>query len=236
MIRYFVPLVVPIIGPIIGLLLWEGDAAAADWKVIPHVLEAHVSAIANQNFGAGPGKIEKDLLPAVSSLPQTLHAAASDQGGGDRSASGEVQLRADAGQIQFKGSLHAVDSNLNDFLAPVATIRGGIVLDLKVLLPEGKQSEKMKVSFRLDGEGPPALVGPGEGKPLPENIGFHLWLNDESLLQSSDLLSGVERGVSLTIHPGDVLTLLFQSEFTVFSSGDGDLLATLRYAFSESAE
>ena len=231
MIRYLFALIGPLLGPLLGLVQWEADAAAADWKVVPHVLEAHVSAIANQNFGSGQGKENKDLLPAVSSLPQTLQTAASDRDGDDRSASGEAELRAENGLIRFKGVLHAVDSNLNDFLAPVATIKGGIVL-----LPEGKQSKKLKVSFRLNNEGPPSLVGAGEGKPLPENIVFHIWLNDDSLLQSSDLLAGVDRDISLSVHPGDVLTLLFQTEFTVFSTGEANLVSSLQYAFSEAGD
>ena len=90
---------------------------------------------------------------------------------------------------------------------------------------------EVKGVFRLTNEGPPSLAGMGEGKPAPENISVQIRLNDKPLLRSEDLPGGIEKEVSLTLRSGDVLTLVLQAEFSIFSSGQADPVSTLRYAF-----
>ncbi len=203
-------------------------AEAADWNVVPQIRSASVTASANQSFGAGPEKVEKKVLPELSSLPLALEANASDQSGKERSAKGEIRLEMEKGIVRFRGKVEATDANPGDFLAPIASAKGTVTVDMKVLLPDRSQQVKAKV--RVAGEGPASLIGQ-EGKPLPSNVIVQVWLNEEALLQPEDFVLGADKEIPLPLRHGDVLTLLFQSDFSVFSSGQADLTATLSYTF-----
>lgn len=203
-------------------------AEAADWIIVHQIRSATVTASANQSFGAGPDKVEKKALPENASLPLTLEATASDQSGKERSAKGEIRLEMDKGTTRFRGKIEAADANPSDFLAPVASAKGTVTVDLKVMLPDPSQQVKAKV--RVSGEGPAPLMGQ-EGKPLPTNIILQAWLNEEPLFQPEDFVWGAEKEIPSPLRHGDVLTLLFQSEFSLFSSGQADLAPTLTYTF-----
>ena len=207
------------------------EAGGADWKIVPELQSGHVVAAANQSFGVGGGKSQKTPLPEGASFPEFLEASASDEKGDERSARSEIRLEMENGLLRLKGKLQAIDSNPNDFLAPLATGKGAVVLDLKVLLPPDKKSVEVKGFFRLTNEGPPSLAGMGEGKPAPENISVQIRLNDKPLLKSEDLPAGIEKEVALTLRNGDVLTLVLQAEFSIFSSGQAEPVSTLRYGF-----
>ena len=213
---------------IFSLLIPITTAEGADWIIVHQIRTATVTASANQSFGAGPDKVEKKVLPEGASLPLTLDASASDQSGKERSAKGEIRLEMDKGTIRFKGKIEATDSNPSDFLAPVASAKGTVTVDLKVMLPD--PSQQLKAKLRVSGEGPAPLMGQ-EGKPLPTNIILQAWLNEEPLLQPEDFLWGAEKEIPSPLRHGDVLTLLFQSEFSLFSSGLADLSPTLTYTF-----
>lgn len=209
-------------------LLQAVAVEAADWNVVPQIRSANVTASVNQSFGAGPDKVEKKVLPEESSLPLTLQANASDQSGNDRSAKGEIRLEMDKGTVRFKAKIEATDANPSDFLAPIASTKGTVTVDLRVLLPDPSQQLKAKV--RVNGEGPASLIGQ-EGKPLPTNVVLQAWLNEEPLLQPEDFLWGAEKELPSPLRHGDVLTLRFQSDFTLFSSGQVDLVSALTYTF-----
>lgn len=213
---------------VVFLFLRFAAVEAADFNVAPQIRSGSVTASANQSFGAGPEKVEKKVLPDLSSMPLTLEATVSDQSGKDRSAKGEIRLEMDKGIFRFKGKVEAADANPADFLAPLASAKGTVTVDLKVLLPDPSQQVKAKV--RVAGEGPASLIGQ-EGKPLPSNVVVQVWLNEEALLQPEDFVLGVDKEIPLPLRHGDVLTLLFQSDFSLFSSGQADLTSTLNYTF-----
>jgi hypothetical protein len=210
------------------LFLRMVSVEAADWNVVPQIRSANVTAAANQSFGAGPEKVEKKTLPEGSSLPLTLQANISDQSGKDRSAKGEIRLELEKGIARFKAKIEATDLNPSDFMAPIASAKGTVTMDLKVLLPD--PSGQIKAKVRVSGEGPASLIGQ-EGKPLPTNVILQMWLNEEPLLQPEDFLWGAEKEIPSPLRHGDVLTLLFQSDFSLFSSGQADLVSTLNYIF-----
>jgi hypothetical protein len=213
---------------ILSFFVQMTTAEAADWIIVHQIRSATVTASANQSFGAGPDKVEKKILPEGSSLPLALEASASDQAGKDRSAKGEIRLEMDKGTTRFKGKIEAADSNPSDFLAPVASAKGTVTVDLKVMLPD--PSHQVKAKVRISGEGPAPLMGQ-DGKPLPTNVVLQVWLNEEPLLQPEDFLWGAEKEIPSPLRHGDVLTVLFQSEFSLFSSGQADLAPTLTYTF-----
>ncbi|MBI3804426.1 MAG: hypothetical protein HY282_11765 [Nitrospirae bacterium] len=205
-------------------------AEAADWKAIPILKSGMVSATANQNFGRSPGKTEKTALPDFASFPQTLQAASTDQAGTDRSAKAEMRLEMEPGAIRFRGKLETTDAVPTDFLAPVASMQGAVVVDLKIMLPN--ETGTLKGSFRVSAEGPAAIIPPGEKNPLPDSIIAKVFVNDELVLNSVDFVSGVDKEIP-PLHHGDIVTLLFQEDFSMFSSGQADLLSTFRYTFSQ---
>lgn len=205
-------------------------AEAADWKAIPILKSGMVSATANQNFGRSPGKTEKTTLPDFASFPQTLQAVSADQAGEDRSAKAQMHLEMETGVLRFRGRLESADKIPTDFLAPVASIQGLVVVDLKIMLPN--QTGTLKGAFRLGAEGPPAIIPPGEKIPLPDSIIAKVFVNDELVLNSTDFLAGVDKEIP-PLHHGDVVTLLFQEDFSMFSTGQADLISTLRYSFSQ---
>ncbi|TAK06128.1 MAG: hypothetical protein EPO39_09645 [Candidatus Manganitrophaceae bacterium] len=218
-------------------------AEAADWKVIPRPRSAMVSATANQNFSAGPGKTEKSVLPDFASLPQALQASSSDQAGPDRSAQGEARLEMENGVVRFKGKLETTDSAPNDFLAPIASIKGMAAIDLKVLL--SNPSGTIKGSVRVSHEASPLLapsregggVGEGDGErkrkenELPETITVKVFVNDELVINSTDFSLGVEKEIPVPLHHDDSVTLLIQEEFNMIASGKGELVSTVQYTF-----
>ena len=123
------------------------EAGGADWKIIPELQSGYVLAAADQSFGDGGGKSQKISLPESASFPEFLEASASDEKGDERSARSEIRLEMENGLLRLKGKLQAIDSNPNDFLAPLATGKGAVVLDLKVLTPPEKNRWRSKGSF-----------------------------------------------------------------------------------------
>ena len=222
------------------------DAAeAADWKVIARPRTAMVSATANQNFSGGPGKTEKMVLPDFASLPQTLQASSTDQAGADRSAKGEVRLEMENGVVRFKGKLETSDSAPNDFLAPVASIKGMAAIDMKVMIPN--PSGTIKGAVRVTHESSPLLAPPraeggvaeGDGErkrrenELPDTITVKVFVNDELVINSTDFLLGVDKEIPVPLHNEDSVSLLIQEDFSMFASGKGDLLSTVQYTFTQ---
>lgn len=220
MIRYHLSMVIIMVG-------WVNTLQAADRILAPQIRSATVSAVANQSFGGASEKAEKASVPDFASFPQMIQARTSDQMGDERRAKADIRLEMETGLLRFKGRLEASDSNPNDFLAPIASIKGAVTLDLKVLLSD--KSETAKVSLRAAGEGPPALIGTQEGKPLPANIMLQVWLNEELILDSTQVLLGVEKSVPAALRHGDMLTVTFQSDFSIFSTGQADVVSTLFY-------
>lgn len=204
---------------------------AADFTIAPHIRSAVASASANQSFGKGPEKAEKTNAPDFSSFPQTLQARASDQMGNERSAKGEIHLEMDKGLVKIKGKLEATDSNPSDFLAPLASVKGVATIDLKVVLAD--PSKTVKAKFRVSGEGPSSFIGAKEGDPLPSNITLQVLLNEEMILAPEQISLGAEKSLPSALHHGDVLTFIFQSDFSIFSAGQADVSAMLSYTFSQ---
>ncbi len=220
-------------------------AEAADWKVIPHLQSGSVSATANQNFGGGTGKTQNAVLPDFASLPQVLQASSSDQAGEDRSAKGEIRLEMENGVVRLKGKLETTDKALNDFLAPVASIKGAVTLDLKVMLPN--QTGTLKGVFRVTHEASALLapsregggVAEGDGErrrkenELPDAITVKVFVNDELVINSTDFLLGIDKEIPVPLHHGDVVTLLVQEDFSMFASGQAEFLSTFQYTFTQ---
>lgn len=208
-------------------------AAAADWKVIPQPRLGMVSATANHNFSGGAEKTEKTVLPEFASLPQLLQASRSDQAGTDRSAKAEARLEIENGIIRFKGKLETTDKVPTDFLAPVASMKGMVTLDLKVLLPN--PSGTIKGTVRVTHNAPESMIAAGTEevqKGLPENIIAKVFVNDELVLSSIDLTVGVEKGIPVPLHHEDIVTVFVQEEFSMIASGQVDLLSTVEYNFT----
>jgi hypothetical protein len=205
-----------------------GSAEAAEWNVVTHVQSAMVTATANQRFGGGPDKMEKKTFEDPSA--QVLEAKASDESGAERSAKGEIRLEMEKGIIRFKGKVETTDSNPGDFLAPVTSAKGTVKVDLKVSLPNPSQS--LRATFRLNSQGPASLSGE-EGKALPANIVVQIWRTEETILQPEDFRLGIEKEISPPLQHGEVLTFLFQTDFTLFSSGQANVVSTLTYTFSQ---
>lgn len=208
-------------------------AEAADWKVIPQPKLGMVSATANQNFSGGAEKTEKATLPDFASLPQVLQAASSDQVGADRSAKAEARLEIENGVIRFKGNLETTDKVPTDFLAPVASMKGAVTLDLKVMLPN--PSGTIKGSIRVTHNAPESMIAAGTEevqKGLPENIIAKVFVNDELVLNSTDLTAGVKRDIPVPLRHEDIVTIFVQEEFSMIASGKVDLLSTIEYEFT----
>ncbi len=205
-------------------------AEAADFKVIPQPKLGMVSATANQNFSGGAEKTERTTLPDFASLPQVLQAASSDQAGADRSAKAEARLEMENGVIRFKGKLETADKMPTDFLAPVASIKGAVTLDLKVLLPD--TAGTIKGTVRITHNAPDSMIAEGTEKGFPENIIAKVFVNDEIVLNSTDFVVGIDKEIPVPLHHEDVVTIFVQEEFSMIASGDVDLLSTVQYAFT----
>lgn len=206
---------------------------AADFKIIPQPKLGMVSATANHHFSGGAEKTEKSTLPEFASLPQVLQASSSDQAGTDRSAKGEIRLEMESGVLRFKGKLETTDKVPTDFLAPVASIKGAVTLDLKVLLPN--PSGTIKGAIRITHNAPESIIAAGTEevqKGLPENIIMKVFINDELVLNSTDFTAGVEKQIPVPLHHEDVVTVLVQEEFSMIASGQVDLLSTVQYSFT----
>jgi hypothetical protein len=204
-------------------------AEAADFKVIPQPKLGMVSATANHHFSGGAEKTEKTVLPEFASLPQVLQVSSSDQAGADRSAKAEARLEIESGVIRFKGKLETTDKVPTDFLAPVASIKGMITLDLKVLLPN--PSGAIKGTVRITHNAPESMIAAGTEKGFPENIIAKVFVNDEIVLNSTDFTVGVEKEIPVPLHHEDIVTILVQEEFSMIASGQVDLLSTVQYNF-----
>lgn len=209
------------------------SAGAADWKVIPQPKLGMVSATANQNFSGGAEKTEKMTLPEFASIPQVLQAGSSDQEGTDRTAKAEARLEIENGVIRFKGKLETTDKVPTDFLAPVASMKGAVTLDLKVMLPH--PSGTIKGMIRVTHNAPESMIAAGTEevqKGLPENIIAKVFVNDELVLNSTDLTAGVEKEIPVPLRHEDIVTLFVQEEFSMIASGQVDLLSTIEYRFT----
>jgi len=203
---------------------------AAEWKVIPQPKLGMVSATANHHFSGGAGKTERADLPEFSSLPQVLQAASTDQAGTDRAAKAEARLEMESGVIRFKGKLETADKIPTDFLAPVASIKGAVTLDLKVLLPN--PSGKIKGTIRITHNAPESMIASGTEQSFPENIIAKVFVNDEIVLNSTDFVMGVDKEIPVPLHHEDIVTLVVQQEFSMIASGQVDLLSTVQYHFT----
>lgn len=216
---------------IIFMLTYPLAAQGADFKMIPQLRSGSVAASANQKFGAGPGKSQKAALPEFSTLPQSLEASALDENGKERSARGKIRLDVESGALRFDCELEATDANLSDFIAPVVSVKGAVVVDLKALVV-GDKAAPAKAKFRLVSQGPPALIGRSqEEAPPPESLTVQIRLNDEIILTIDDLIAGEEKEIPMTIHSGDVVTLSFQVDFSVLSAAQAHVTSALRYSF-----
>lgn len=204
-------------------------AEAAEWKVIPQPKLGMVSATANHHFSGGAEKTEKTTLPQFASLPQVLQASSSDQASADRSAKAEARLEIENGVIRFKGKLETTDKVPTDFLAPVASIKGMVTLDLKVLLPN--PSGTIKGTVRVTHNAPDAMIAAGTEQSFPENIIAKVFVNDEIVLNSTDFVVGVDKEIPVPLHHEDIVTLFIQEEFSMIASGQVDLLSTVQYDF-----
>jgi hypothetical protein len=205
------------------------SAVGADLKMVPQLRSGSVAATAKENF-TGDGKSQKTTVPEFASLPQTLQASASDQGGEERSAQGEIRLDIENGALRFEGKLKTTDAKPTDFVAPLASVKGAVVLDLKAIVP-GDQKAGVKARFKLVTEGPAALIGGAGETPVADNITIQVRLNDELILKPEDFFPAGEKEVSLTLRSGDVVTLFFQVDFSVFSAEQAQATSALRYSF-----
>lgn len=205
-------------------------AEAADFKIIPQPKLGMVSATANHHFSGGAEKTEKTTLPEFASLPQVLQAASSDQAGADRSAKAEARMEMESGVIRFKGKLETTDKVPTDFLAPVASVKGSVTLDLKVMLPN--PAGTIKGTVRVTHNAPDSMIAAGTEKGFPENIIAKVFVNDEIVLNSTDFVVGVDKEIPIPLHHEDIVTILLQEEFSMIASGQVDLLSTLQYNFT----
>ncbi|MDC4223954.1 MAG: hypothetical protein MPW15_06920 [Candidatus Manganitrophus sp.] len=205
-------------------------AEAADFKIIPQPKLGMVSATANHHFSGGAEKTEKTTLPEFASLPQVLQAASSDQAGADRSAKAEARMEMESGVIRFKGKLETADKVPTDFLAPVASVKGSVTLDLKVMLPN--PAGTIKGTVRVTHNAPDSMIAAGTEKGFPENIIAKVFVNDEIVLNSTDFVVGVDKEIPIPLHHEDIVTILLQEEFSMIASGQVDLLSTLQYNFT----
>ncbi|MFQ5950166.1 MAG: hypothetical protein ACE5J1_05720, partial [Nitrospiria bacterium] len=181
-----------------------------------------------QTFGAGVGKVKEASLSVPAMFPEKLETSVADHAGNEREAAGRVGLEMDDGKVRIVGKISAKDSDPNDFIAPITTVKGRVKFDLKVMLSD--DSERLTGTLRLTGEGSPSLTGE-EGKTPPANILLQVWLNDQPLLQPSDFLIGAEKKISRPLQSGDILTFLFQADFSLFSTGEAEIASTLHYTF-----
>jgi hypothetical protein len=208
--------------------LGRGLVEAADWSISPDIRSASISARANQSFGGGPGKVMKSVLDVPALFPEKLETGVRDLKGNEREASGIVSLEMNDGEIRILGRMSTKDSNPSDFIAPIATIQGIVTFDLMVVLSGERKSLRGKL--RLSGKGEPALVGE-VGQKLPANVHVQVWLNGQPFLKSSDFLLGKDKALPRPLHHGDILTILFQGDFSLFSKGEADIVSALSYSF-----
>lgn len=203
-------------------------AEAADWSISSDIRSASISAHANQSFGGGPGNVMESVLDVPALFPEKLETGVRDIKENEREASGIVSMEMNDGEIRILGRISAKDSNPNDFIAPIATVKGIVTFDLKVVLSGERKGLRGKL--RLSGKGAPSLVGEGGQKP-PANVLVQVWLNEQPLLKSSDFLLGKDKAFPQPLQHGDVLTILFQGDFSLFSTGEADIISTLSYSF-----
>ncbi|HIE66157.1 MAG: hypothetical protein ABGX83_06735 [Nitrospira sp.] len=212
------------LGNLVGLRLVE----AADWSISPDIRSASISAIANHSFGGGPGNRRESVLDVPALFPEKLETGVRDRAGNEREASGIIGLEINEGAIHITGRMSTKDSDPNDFIAPIATIRGRVKFDLMVIL--SGERKNLRGKLLLSGKGAPSLVGE-VGKIPPTNIVIQVWLNEQALLKTSDFLLGEDKVIPKPLHHGDIITILFQGDFSLFSKGEADIVSTLHYSF-----
>lgn len=223
-VKIILIVLIPFLGNPGGTRLVE----AADWSISPEIRSASISAGANQSFGAGPGKVREAVLDVPALFPEKLETGVKDSAGNEREASGIIGLEMNDGAVRILGRISAKDSDPNDFIAPITTIKGRVKFDLMVVL-SGKR-ERLKGRLRLSGKGAPDLIGEAGKKP-PTNIVVQVWVNDQPLLQSSDFLLGTDKVIPRPLRHGDIITILFKGDFSLFSKGEADIVSTLSYSF-----
>ncbi len=201
---------------------------AADWSISPEIRSASISASANQSFGGGPGNVREAVLDVPALFPEKLETGVKDSAGNEREASGIVVLEMNDGTMRIIGRMSAKDSDPNDFIAPITTVKGRVTFDLMVVLSEERKNLSGKL--RLSGKGAPDLIGKAGKKP-PTNIVVQVWVNDKPILKSSDFIIGTDKVIPRPLHHGDIVTILFQGDFSLFSKGEADIISTLSYSF-----